>query len=214
MLSLIFTIVVLVLILIAEEVAWKRRILHDEYQRKFIHMATGAFMAFWPWIINWTEIEILTAVGVTSALVYKRVNIFSGLGAIRSNGYGHITHPLAVLITASLTHQKIFFCLAVLNMALADGMAAIIGNWFGKNWRYKVFDQTKTVLGTMAFWLTSMLIFGVGALFIKDQISFANYCLLLILAPPALALIENLGVFGFDNVMIPLAVLLALNLAS
>jgi uncharacterized membrane protein len=66
----------------------------------------------------------------------------------------------------------------------------------------------------MTFWLASLCILGVGLLFAHDIIAFNHYALLLILLPPTLAFLENLAVLGLDNVVVPVAVVLALQLAT
>lgn len=214
MTGLVITILIFVAILAIEELAWKKKILHDEYQRKFVHMAIGTFMAFWPWLLTWHQIQLLSTLGVVAAFVYKRANMFGGLGNIRSNGYGHITHPLSVLIAATLTSNDVFFCIAILIMALADGAAAIVGHRYGEHWRYKVFGHTKTVIGSMAFWLTSLLIFGIGLLAAHGDFSLSHYIGLLIIAPPILTILENLGILGIDNLLLPPAALLMLYIAQ
>ncbi len=214
MLGIIITLLIFLLILLLEELLWKRKILHDEYQRKFLHISMGIFMAFWPWLLTWRQIQIFAAMGVAAALIYKRAKLLNGLDNIRYNGYGHFTHPLAVLVTASLTTDKVYFCLAILVMALADGVAAIAGHRYGKNWQYKVFGHTKTVIGSMAFWMTCLIILGIGLLSIRSQFTFSAYITLLIVGPPILTAVENLGVLGLDNLLLPLAVLAMLNIAS
>jgi phytol kinase len=214
MTGILITILIFAVILLVEEWAYKKKVLRDEYQRKFVHMTYGTFMAFWPWLMTWHQIQLFAAVGVAAALIYKRAKVFSGLDNIRSNGYGHFTHPLSVLIAATMTSNDVFFCISILIMAIADGMAAIIGQRYGKRWQYKVLGHTKTVIGSMAFWLVSLFILGIGLLFANDQFNFENYVGLLIFAPPLLTAIENLGILGLDNLFIPPAVILMLSAGS
>jgi phytol kinase len=214
MMGIIITLLIFAVILLVEEWAYKKKVLRDEYQRKFVHITYGTFMAFWPWLLTWHQIQFFAAVGVVVALIYKRAKVFSGLDNIRSNGYGHFTHPLSVLVAASMTTNDVFFCISILTMAIADGLAAIIGQRYGKNWQYKVFGHTKTIIGSMAFWLASLIILGVGLLFIRDQFDLSGYIGLLVVAPPVLTAIENLGVLGLDNLFIPPAVILMLSAAQ
>jgi hypothetical protein len=46
-------------LLIIAELLGKHRILKGEYHRKFLHIAAGSFIAFWPWLISWEAIEII-----------------------------------------------------------------------------------------------------------------------------------------------------------
>jgi dolichol kinase len=63
----------------------------------------------------------------------------------------------------------------MLHVALADGFAAIIGTKYGRAWAYKVFGQTKTIIGSMTFWVVSLCILGIGLLFAHDLIPFSHY---------------------------------------
>jgi dolichol kinase len=98
-------------------------------------------------------------------------------------------------------------------MALADGLAAVIGSTAGKNWGYKVFGHPKTVIGSMAFWLTSVCVVGAGIVLIGNTVDFTHYALLIIFLPPILTVLENVAICGTDNIVIPVAVIIALNLA-
>jgi dolichol kinase len=107
-----------------------------------------------------------------------------------------------------------FFTLAILTMALADGLAAVIGQNYGSQWRYKVFHQLKTVVGSMTFWFVSTCILGAGLLYAHDVINFNHYVLLVLVLPPVLTIVENVVGLGLDNIFVPLAVIIALQIAQ
>lgn len=201
-------------ILVIEEIFYKRKILQGEYLRKFVHISAGSFIAFWPWLISWRAIELISLAMLAVVLINYHSKTIHMSGNIARRTYGGILFPLGVIASALLTHNKIIFALAILNMALADGLAAVIGTAYGKRYEYRVFHQLKTVVGTMAFWFTSFCILGVGLLFLHDSLSFTHYALLLVLLPPILAGLENLGGLGTDNIIVPVAVILALELAT
>jgi dolichol kinase len=90
----------------------------------------------------------------------------------------------------------------------------MIGTKYGRKWSYKVFGQTKTVFGSMTFWIISLCILGIGLLPAHNLIPFSHYALLLVLLPPILTATENLAVWGTDNLAIPMIVLIALQIAS
>jgi dolichol kinase len=135
------------------------------------------------------------------------------LGGIRQQTYGDVFLALSVTTTALMTDKKIFFAVAMLNVALADGFVAIIGTKFGMKWKYEIFGQTKTVLGSMTFWIVSLCILGAGLLPALSAISLNHYAALLIILPPVLTITENLAVWGTDNLAIPFVVLVALQLS-
>ena len=201
-------------ILVAEEILYKQKILQGEYLRKFVHISAGAFIAFWPWLISWRSIELISLAMLIVVLVNQRAKTIHMSGDVTRYTYGGILFPVGVLATALLTNNKVFFAVAVLNMALADGLAAVIGTAYGKRYSYKVFHQLKTVVGTMTFCYVSLIILGTGLLFAHEIIPFNSYAILLAALPPALAALENFAVIGLDNVAVPVAVVLTLNLSQ
>ena len=214
MLSLVVCLGGIFLILLLAEILWKQKILKGENQRKFVHISSASFIAFWPWLISWKAIQIIGVLMTVILLVNRSRDYLHILGDIRTRYYGDVFLGLTVVLTALITTDKVFFAVAILHVALADGFAAVIGTNFGRKWKYKIFGQTKTVVGTMVFWLVSLSILGVGVLATDGAISYSNYALLLVFLPPTLALIENVSIWGLDNITLPLAVIAALNLAS
>jgi dolichol kinase len=201
-------------LLILAELLGKYRILKGEYHRKFLHIAAAGFIAFWPWLISWQAIEVIGLVMVAVMLANHYLGFLNYRGRIGRATYGDIFLALAIFLSAHFTHNKVFFALAILEVALADGLAAIVGISYGKNWAYKVFKHQKTVIGSMVFWIATLFIFGAGLLAAHNNISFQNYILILFLVPPAFTLAENLSVFGLDNLAIPLLTIVVLRLAQ
>jgi dolichol kinase len=137
-------------------------------------------------------------------------------GKIGRATYGDMFLALAIFLAAHLTHNRVFFMLAILEVAIADGLAAVAGRAYEKNWAYSVFKNEKTVIGSMVFWLVSVCILGAGLLPAHDAIAFRDYFLILLLLPPALTLVENLSLLGLDNLLLALltvAVLRAVQIA-
>jgi dolichol kinase len=214
MLAIILSLAAVLAVLLLDEFLWRRKIIHGELKRKLVHIAVALFVAFWPWIMSWKAIQLIGIAMVLVLLVNRQIKILHYLGGIRQQTYGDVFLALSITTTALLTNEKIFFAVAILHVALADGLAAIIGTKFGRKFRYKVFGQTKTVIGTMTFWLLSVAILAVGLLPAYDLIPFNHYAALLILLPPILALTENAAVWGVDNLAIPIVVIAALHLAA
>lgn len=210
--------IVIALVLVAE-VLWRKKLLKGENQRKFVHISVGTFAAFWPWLISWRAIQLI-GIAMTIGVIANRLSPhLHYLGGIRiKHNYGDIFLPLAIVLTSLITTNKIFFALAILHVSLADGLAAVIGTNFGKYWRYRIFEHTKTVLGTMTFWLVSVSILGLGILGMgvlpaQDIFAYSNFFWLLLLLPPAVTMIENVVGLGMDNIAVPAAVLIGLNMA-
>lgn len=202
------------LILLADEILWRHKFLYGELKRKFVHIGATCFIAFWPWLISWKTIQAI-GIGMFIGLVINRYfKTLHYLGNLRKKSLGEFFLALAVLACASITDEKIFFAIAMLHVALADGLAAVIGSRFRASFRYTVFGQTKTVIGSMVFWSVSLIVLGVGALSAHAIIPYENYAVLLFALPPILTVLENMSVLGSDNLVIPVAVILALQMAQ
>ena len=197
-------------LLVIAELLGKYHVLKGEYHRKFLHIAAGSFIAAWPWLISWRAIQIIGLVMLVVMVANRYLAFLNYRGRIGRASYGDIFLALAIFLTASLTHNKVFFALAILEVALADGLAAVAGISYGKYWSYRVFKHKKTVIGSMVFWIATLCIFGAGLLPAHDSITFQSYFLLLLLLPPAFTLAENLSVFGLDNLVIPILTIIIL----
>jgi len=185
-----------------------------ELRRKFTHITVGIFVATWPWLIGWRTIQLLGLAMLIIIFVNRRYDLFRFNKGLRRETYGDYFFALAITLCALLTTNKVFFAVAILHLALADGVAAVAGRKYGLKWKYKVFNHSKTVIGSMAFWFVSLGILGVGTLFARDALDTNGYRLLIILVPPLLTIIENLSPQGLDNLLIPVAVLGALHAAT
>jgi len=201
-------------LLVAGELLARYKILNSENRRKFVHITVGSFIASWPWLISWQAIQVVGVCMLAVVAINQQWPIFGFNKSVRRVTHGDYFYALAILACTLLTSNKVFFALAILHLALADGFAALVGINFGKYWKYQVFHQTKTVLGSMAFWLTSLLILGFGTPFAHDHIAFNSYAVILLALPPLLTLLENLSVYGVDNLVIPVVVILVLRLAE
>ena len=221
-------------ILLAAEYLQYRKVLSGEFVRKFAHIGSGTFIAFLPFWMAYRWIAVL-AVGFIVVNVFnhyfsklsvhaKRINnnhirlvigavmVASGSHAINSvkrRTWGDVLFGLAVLACALVRPHPWIFAAAILHVALADGFAAIAGVAIGKHhgYHYKVFGATKTFIGTWTFILVSFVILSVVLLVDPGFVSPTDLWPLLIWTPPLLAVIENIGIYGLDNFLLPVATL-------
>jgi len=191
-------------LVIIAELLGKYGILKGEYHRKFLHITAGSFIAFWPWLVSWQAIQFFGLAALAVMLANRYLNFLNYRGRVGRATYGDIFLALAIFLAATLTHNKVFFMVAMLEVALADGLAAVAGRTYEKDWAYKIFRHKKTVIGSMVFWLASVCILGAGLLAAHAQITFQDYLLILLLLPPALTIVENISVLGLDNLFLAL----------
>jgi dolichol kinase len=201
-------------ILAISEILWRMKILKGENERKFVHISVFTFVAFWPWFLSWRQIQILAVIMLLADVFNRRKKTLHYLGGVTRVDYGDVLMPVTIFVCSLLATDKTFFALAILQTSLADGFAAVIGKNFGQKTRYKVFGQEKTLHGTMTFWLVSLFVFGIGILALHAPLDYTSYARIIIFLPPVLALLENLAVFGLDNIVVPLVALYVLQLAG
>ena len=186
----------------------------SEVVRKFTHISVGIFAASWPWLISWRAIQLIGLAMVAVVFINRRFDVFRFNKGLRRESFGDYFFALAIAACALLTSSKIFFAIAILNLALADGFAAVIGRKYGTKWKYTFFKHTKTLIGTMSFWFLSLIIFAIGGLFAHTQLNINGYITLIVLAPPILSFLENASPQGLDNLIIPMAAIGALHIAA
>lgn len=193
-------------ILILNELLWRKKDVHGEFSRKFVHITVGTFVAFWPFYLTWNQIKLMGLAFLIGVLLSKYLNIFQAIHSIQRPTMGEAFFALSVVIVALITNDKWIFMAAMLQMSLADGLAAIIGLRYGHGGNYIVLNHTKSVLGTLTFFIVSILI-----LFIYYHFSIVslNPAILILTAIVASSL-ENLAIFGLDNFLVPVSVAILL----
>lgn len=205
MAALLVVLAVFVVLLFSEYLARTTRI-HAELTRKFVHMTVGSFVAFWPFFLSWHQIELLSLAFLAVVLISMKFNIFHSIHTSPTRKTGEILFAAVIGLLAFWSGGKWIFTAAMLHLSLCDGTAAIIGLLFGDNNRYKVFGKTKSIAGTLAFFVVS---FGVMSLYVAAGPGTADLTNLL-LVPAVATAAENLAVNGTDNLVMPILVALIL----
>jgi phytol kinase len=194
------------IVLVGSEWWYRRSSLHGEFSRKFVHITIGSFVAFWPYILSYTEIKLLSIAFIVVLGISKLLNIFSAIHSVQRPTWGEFWFALVVGIMATfMTHHPHIFTVALLEMSLADGLAAVIGTKYGNSMRYNVFGSPKSVIGTATFFVVSTAILVVYSM----QLSVLSPAIILSISLGA-TLLENIAVKGLDNLVIPLFVAAAL----
>lgn len=206
-LRILIALIVVGAVLQVSEIFWDHKIVRGEALRKLVHILIGSFVASWPWLISWNYIKLISLAFIIVVLINRRYKIFHALHAVKRKSYGDICFALGIGATALVTTSKAYFAIAIVSLSLADGTAALIGEKYGKNFSYSVFGQTKTVIGSMSFWLVMLWIIGIGLALGSGVSPYHNYLAALLIIPPVVTVAENLFVYGLDNLGVPLTVL-------
>ena len=173
-----------------------------ELSRKIVHIGAG-FTVPLAW---WLEIPrqfALPAAALTTlfALVNHRSQLLPAVEDVDRRSAGTIAYGVSItlLIALGWPQQAQLISAAVLVMALGDGIAGLVGaNLPSQRWR--LFGQTKSLLGTAAMAMVSLLV-------LASLLRGVPWPSLLAIAGAATAL-EQLSWGGLDNLSVPLGVAL------
>ncbi len=204
----VLTVIAVFLLLMGSELWWRKREMHDEFSRKFVHISVGSFVAFWPFFLSWNQIRLLSVAFFVVVVVSKQLQVFKAIHSVQRPTWGELFFAIAVGGATFITQNKWIYMAALLQMSLADGMAAVMGVRYGQKRAYKVLGHTKTLVGSATFLVVSVVIL----------VAFKHYSQLALAAPSlasiaiAATVIENFGVQGLDNLLVPLLVAVGLRL--
>ena len=167
-----------------------------------MHIIVGTFVAFFPLYMSWTDIRLISLAFLVVVGLSKVLNIFGAIHQVERFSIGEICFALAVGALTFITKSDWIYTASILQMSLADGLAAVIGVRFGKSNSYKVFGVVKSIAGTLTCFVVSLLV-----LFIVVAISGVKINPgILVFASVIATAVENIGVYGLDNLFLPLAV--------
>lgn len=201
------TVLTVLVLLLVNEFWWRSRSVHGEFSRKFIHLTVGSFVATWPFFLTWHEIEFLSLAFLIVVLISKRLRLFRAIHSVQRPTWGELYFAISVGLIALTTHDKWVYAAALLQMSLADGLAAVLGIMYGGKQRYSVFGHAKSLVGTLTFFMVSAAILVAFRQWGDVPLDIA----MLIGISAGATLLENVGVRGLDNLLVPIfvAVLLA-----
>lgn len=191
-------------LLLVSEYLWRAKLLRGEAARKLLHIVIGSYVACWLYFLTFQEIQLLSVAMLVGISISHRYKIFHAISEVKRKTWGDIFYAVGLGVTAVMAKQPWLFALAVLHMSVADGLAGLVGTYYGKSNQYKVLGATKSIAGTLAFVATS---FALLLMFNHNHPSEITLPLLLG-TPWLLAAAENLGLRGSDNLTIPVLVVL------
>lgn len=184
-----------------------------ELARKFVHVLSAGFIATWPFFMSFSVIQLLSVLLFGVVLLSRVHSIFGTVHNVDRQTYGEFLFPISVFLCAALSSTEWIFAAAMLHLGLADGLAAIAGSNGNGHFKYTVFGQKKSLIGTSVFYVVSVIVTG-GVVLWADPASFGPMALPIVVWLPITAtLIENFSVWGTDNLFVPLVVVASLNVS-
>jgi phytol kinase len=176
-----------------------------ETVRKVVHIGTGNVI-----LLAWL-LQLPAWVGITSAVLAAIVTLISyqlpilpGVNSIGRKSLGTFFYAVSIgVLTAmfwplDLPHHA---AIGILIMAWGDGLAAIIGQRFGKH-PYTIFGNRKSWEGTGTMLLVSYTIVSIVLLSVQGNI-WQTWFVGIPVAIVATA-VESIAQWGLDNLSVPL----------
>ena len=175
---------------------------HRELSRKIVHIGAGFTVPLAWWLEIPRQFALpAAALATLFALVNHRSQLLPAVEDVDRRSAGTIAYGVSItlLIALGWPQQAQLISAAVLVMALGDGIAGLVGaNLPSQRWR--LFGQTKSLLGTAAMAMVSLLV-------LASLLRGVPWPSLLAIAGAATAL-EQLSWGGLDNLSVPLGVAL------
>src|SRR5690606_10096468 len=131
--------------LFLSEYAWKKSHIRDELARKSVHITTGMFIAFLSFLVDYLWIMLLAVGFVVVILINRYANFFNAIHSVRRRSWGDVLFGVGVFAVAWFQPDPWIFAMCILQVSLADGLAALAGVTYGvKHGKYYLFTQPKT----------------------------------------------------------------------
>lgn len=181
----------------------RKNILGKESSRKIPHIVTGLAIAFVAFFIDMRIMEPLLVVDALAVLIVYRFNLLPFSRAVDRLTWGELFFPLGLIGAAFISSDKWVFIAAVLVLGLADAAAALVGRALGKH-KYKIFNHTKSLEGSTAFFITALIILAAIIFIIPSGLSVA--WLAVIALALAATIVEAITPWGMDNLLLPILV--------
>jgi dolichol kinase len=214
MFKILFAIVPIGIILLVSEYMWRKKIVKGERARKFIHILTGVWIAFWPFYIPFDGIFILGCMALVFLLYSRYSHVFGAIYAVKRRTYGEIFYAVAIIFCSYYGQEPWIFTISILLLALADGGAAVAGKIWGHNSKYLVFGRQslqKSTAGTLTYVVLAYISIGIGWLLGGSFVLSEYMFIALIALPLGATILENTSPYGLDNLITPLFATIVLN---
>lgn len=186
-----------------------------EMQRKLIHVATGVYALSWPWLFpdRWPAYALI-AITLIVLIALRMPRSVKGLGAalhsVDRRSYGEVLLALSVGLCLFLAGDRLYlYVLPIAVLTFSDAAAALVGTHYGRH-RFKVEDSTKSVEGCVTFFMVTLVITMMILLIMTEVPPVKIVVISLILAIFG-SLVEAASWRGFDNLFLPLGLLIMLN---
>ena len=196
----------------------RRLTVSAEVKRKLVHVGTGIYAMGLPWLFpdRW-PVYMIVGLTLVMMVIMRMPQISGRLGeavhSVERRSYGDFLLAISVGLCFFLADGvALLYVLPIAVLTLADAAAALAGTAYGTR-RFKVEQGVKSVEGTVVFFVITLLVALICLMFLSD-LPPLNILTLALLVAGFGALVEAQSWRGFDNLFLPLGLLVLLEVHS
>jgi phytol kinase len=174
-----------------------------EFSRKSVHFLSGLTALSFPYLIHSHWLVLWLALGFSGfILLAKKRRILNSISDVTRKSHGALFFPVAVYILFLLSHnQPVLYFVAILIMTVSDSLAALIGEAYC-HISYEVEETTKSLEGSVIFFLTTFLCVHLSLLFMTPLDKLKTTLIAVVIATLVTGF-EAISFKGSDNLFIP-----------
>ena len=192
-----------ILVVIAEALS---RLSDDpELTRKVVHIGSGNVILLAWWLdISRSVIVSAAIIAAAIAILSYIVPILPSIESVGRKSFGTLFYAISMGILAGCFWQNSpqYAVIGILVMAWGDGMAAIIGQRFGKH-KYQIGQVSKSWEGSLAMAAAAAIVTGIILVVVEGN-SWQTWTISFVVALVA-TILEAFSKLGIDNLTVPLA---------
>ncbi len=177
----------------------------SEIVRKIVHIGTGNVILLAWWLDIPANIGIAASILASLfTLLSYRFPILPGINSVGRKSLGTFFYSVSIGVLIAwfwYLEQPFYAVMGILIMAWGDGLAALIGQRFGKH-KYNVLGGQKSLEGSLTMTLVSFIISILILLAVQGN-TWETWLISFVVAVVATGL-EAISFLGIDNLTVPL----------
>ncbi|MBQ0755038.1 MAG: hypothetical protein KBT87_13250 [Gammaproteobacteria bacterium] len=181
-----------------------------EWTRKLVHIGACTSIALYPYFgMNRYQLAVIAAGFAIFLYLVRGTWVTRSIAYVERHSFGEVMMPVSVVITCLLDVNYLVFMCAYLVLGFSDSLASLVGQHFGRR-EITFFRSSKTYVGSVAFFSSCMIIILLVPWFsgVLSWRAFGFFVLLSVM----LTLMEAVSQKGTDNLFLPVAGVLGMNL--
>lgn len=177
----------------------------SELSRKLVHIFLGNWVFFTPYFTELWAVVLVPLVFIVINSLSLKYNLISAMER-DDDSLGTVYYAISLFILSGagfLLNWELLPFIGILTMAYGDGLAAVVGQKWGKKKPF-LFAPEKTIAGSMMVAITSFIVAVVSILRLQRTVSIPMLIFIGILTSIVSVFIELTGKKGSDNLTLPI----------